>query len=95
MKTNGQKPQLPPFDLERLAKLLQMTQSEQPGEALVAIRKANEYLKRYDLNWPEFFVRLRNSHRAVRQQAAAHQQSAVSPDEYLRRAWAATGLFPR
>jgi hypothetical protein len=39
------------FDKDRLAKLLNLTESEHDGEALVAIRKANDLLRQYGTNW--------------------------------------------
>lgn len=41
------------LDKERLAKLLSLTESEHDGEALAAIRKANEVLRLHRTSWPE------------------------------------------
>lgn len=40
------------LDKDRLAKLLNLTESEHDGEALSAIRKANELLRLHRMNWP-------------------------------------------
>jgi hypothetical protein len=40
------------LDKDRLAKLLNLTESEHDGEALSAIRKANELLRQCKTNWP-------------------------------------------
>ena len=40
----------------RLGKLLELTTSNHDGEALVAIRKANEALKQLGLSWTELLV---------------------------------------
>lgn len=44
---------MPEIDRERLAKLLAMTTAEEDPLALVAIRKANEYLKSCNTTWAE------------------------------------------
>ncbi len=40
------------LDKDRLAKLLNLTESEHDGEALSAIRKANDLLRQYKTSWP-------------------------------------------
>jgi hypothetical protein len=40
------------LDKDRLAKLLNLTESEHDGEALSAIRKANELLRLHRMDWP-------------------------------------------
>lgn len=42
------------LDRTKLIKLLMLTQSDQDGEALSAIRKANDLLKKSNKNWEEF-----------------------------------------
>lgn len=42
-----------PDDLERLIKVLGLTTSDQDGEALSAIRRANEILKRGGTTWAQ------------------------------------------
>ena len=44
-----------------LTKLLMMTTSSHDGEALVAIRKANEMLARDCLNWQDVMKRLQSA----------------------------------
>jgi hypothetical protein len=39
------------LDKDRLAKLLNLTESEHDGEALAAIRKANDLLRQYGASW--------------------------------------------
>jgi Protein of unknown function (DUF2786) len=39
------------LDKDRLAKLLNLTESDQDGEALAAIRKANELLRQHETSW--------------------------------------------
>lgn len=46
------------MNVEMLTKLLMMTTSSHDGEALVAIRKANEMLARDRLNWQDVMKRL-------------------------------------
>jgi len=41
---------------ERLAKLLELTASNHDGEALVAVRKANETIERIGITWTEILV---------------------------------------
>lgn len=40
------------LDKDRLAKLLNLTESEHDGEALSAIRKANDLLRQHGTSWP-------------------------------------------
>ncbi len=47
-----------PTEFDRLKKLMQMTQSGNDNEALVALRKANSILSRHKLNWEQFIERL-------------------------------------
>lgn len=46
------------LDRERLAKILALTTSEHDGEALSAIRKANEIIKGEKLTWDEVLVQV-------------------------------------
>lgn len=41
------------FDYDKLAKVMQLTQSSSDGEALAAIRMANAMLAKVNLNWAE------------------------------------------
>jgi len=49
------------MNVEMLTKLLMMTTSSHDGEALVAIRKANEMLARDRLNWQGVMKRLQSA----------------------------------
>ena len=49
------------MNVEMLTKLLMMTTSSHDGEALVAIRKANEMLARDRLNWQDVMKRLQSA----------------------------------
>lgn len=42
------------IDLKRFTKLMMLTTSDSDGEALVALRKANEMLKQNEKSWHEF-----------------------------------------
>lgn len=42
------------MDYERLTKLLMMTTSDNDGEALAAMRKANSLLAKANMNWENF-----------------------------------------
>lgn len=44
------------FEKDKLVKLLMLTTSSFDGEALSAIRKANEYIKKYKMCWEEVFT---------------------------------------
>lgn len=46
------------LDRERLAKILALTTSDHDGEALSAIRKANEIIKGEKLTWDEVLVQV-------------------------------------
>lgn len=49
---------MPVKDFRQLEKLMMMTTSDTDAEALAALRKANEILKRHGYNWTSTFQRL-------------------------------------
>ena len=54
-----------PLDRERLAKVLSLTQSSSDGEALAAIRKANEIIKGENLTWDEVLIQIADAVGAI------------------------------
>ncbi len=75
----------------RLVKLLALTTSNHDGEALAAIRKANELLLQYDLAWQELFEEDETEDVPVkRQRGRPHSALGLDWDsEALRKAVAA------
>ncbi len=45
------------MELEKFTKIMRLCESDQDGEALAALRKANAMLKSAGLNWAEFLAR--------------------------------------
>jgi hypothetical protein len=66
------------LDRERLAKILALTASTNDGEALAAIRKANDIVRGEDMTWDDVLVQLvpavSNVHVTV------HRNSFVTPE---------------
>lgn len=66
---------MPVKDFRQLEKLMMMTTSDNDAEAIAALRKANEILKRHGYNWTSTFQRL------VRVQEAEIEEAPRERDE--------------